>query len=212
MLVLNTILLIFLCAPSNNGQEATDSNIDISAVCGQDRSICDPEFDEQYKPQFNQIWKNIVNQEQILNSPRNSPDLHEVQAGHYVILNSTTRSYGEMTSKSADSESGSRNPRKSTPGSSIEMMRKHFSELFMHTRNDEVSTRLKNVTRHGIIERLSHYTLETTTQEFFAKAPSGQVLQGVNIVGVIPGRNRNKPGQQIDSFSRRSLIHSSRRR
>ena len=66
----------------------------------------------------------------------------------------------------------------------------------MHTRHDEVSTRLKNLTRHGIIDRLSHYTLETTTQEFFAKSPSGQVLQGVNIVGVIPGRNRNKPENQ----------------
>ena len=179
-------------------QTVTKDTIDVNAVCGHDRSICDPEFDKQHKSQFNRIWKNIVNQEQILNSPRNdSPDLPEVKAGHYIILNSTTKTYGESSEKSSDVEPSSRNPRRSAPGSSTEMMRKHFSELFMHTRHDEVSTRLKNLTRHGIIDRLSHYTLETTTQEFFAKAPSGQVLQGVNIVGVIPGRNRNKPGDEI---------------
>lgn len=194
-------IILLICVPNYAYDEEANSGIDISAVCGHDRSICDPEFDEQHKSQFNRIWKNIVNQEQILNSPRNSPDLQEVKAGHYVILNSTTRSYGGSSSKSADSESSSRNPRKSTPGSSIEMMRKHFNELFMHTRHDEVSSRLKNLTRHGIMERLSHYTLETTTQEFFAKAPSGQVVQGVNIVGVIPGRNRNKPGNSVLAHS-----------
>ena len=192
-------IIIVVVARASESMNADSKSVDFASICNH-RTLCDPEFDEQYKPQKERIWHNIVNQEQVLNAaaavPRDAP---VGQTDHYVILNSTTRSFGEVIAKSPESNEGgsTRNPRRSSPSSNIDMMRKHFNELFTHTRHDKVSSRLKNVTRYGIMERLSHYTLETMTQEFFAKDPSGQVVQGVNIVGVIPGRNRNKPGDEV---------------
>jgi hypothetical protein len=199
MLLALCLILTGTVVHGHHHHEPADDKVDVTAVCGRDRSICDPEFDKQHKPQYNLIWNNIVNQGQMLNSARTdfSESPANVKTDHYIILNTTTKSHDDLAEKSTTSEPNSRNPRLSSAGSSIEMMQKNFKELFMHTRHDKVSTRLKNLTRHGIIDRLSHYTLETTTQEFFAKAPNGEVVQGMNIVGVIPGRNRNKPGDEI---------------
>ena len=82
-------------------------------------------------------------------------------------------------------------------GANIDMMTKIFTDLFLHKRSDDADPELKAKSRQGIIDRLSHYTLETTSQEFFAKTSTGKVIKGINIVGVIPGKNRGKPGDEI---------------
>ena len=167
------------------------------AVCGQFNNICDPKIDAMHQPELSRIWNNIVNQDKIVNAPSTglkSEDSVAREDPLPQILNSTTKNH---FSQGLTYSSESRGPRHHSSGSNTDMMTRIFNELFLHRRSDDFSSDLKKKSREGIIDKLSHYTLETTSQEFFAKDSSGNVIQGVNIIGVIPGKNRNKPGDEI---------------
>ena len=160
------------------------------------QSICDPKIDAMHQPELTRIWNNIVNQDKILNAPSTgiTDEASSREEGIPQILNSTTKNH---VHNGLIYSSESRGPRHQGSASNVEMMTRIFNELFVHKRNDDFDPELKKKSREGIIEKLSHYTLETTSQEFFAKDSAGVVVQGVNVIGVIPGKNRNKPGDEI---------------
>ena len=160
-------------------------------------NVCDPRVDRMQEKQLEIIWRNMIEQDRRMNAV---PEEHERPIDHPIISSTIvqktqcTCSHRHNHFPTAHLYMGSS---EINSGSNIDMMTKIFTEILSHPRSDEFDPVLKNKTREGIIERLSHYTLETQTQEFFAKAPNGSVVQGTNIIGIIPGRNRASPGDSI---------------
>lgn len=160
--------------------------------------ICDPRIDRMYEEDLDVIWKNIVNQDKVLgNEPLDAADEVSGDDGLHTLINATTRAHAVNPIAMQNFQASSLSYNQEIGGSNVVMMTKIFHELFLHRRSDEYDSALKQQSRDGIIERLSHYTLETQSQEFFARAPNGTVIRGVNIIGVIPGKNRGKPGDSI---------------
>lgn len=173
-----------------------------------------------FQNELNTIWSNIINQDKILNSAPASNDDEVVPVtttatvvqedpnsqAYTRILNFTMKSHPCHYGNNLTQDSTllhtiiNRDPRTRpllSSGANVDMITKIFNDLFLHKRSDDADPDLKAKSRQGIIDRLSHYTLETTSQEFFAKTSNGKVIKGINIVGVIPGKNRGKPGDEI---------------
>lgn len=206
-------LSVLICCSKEQNPESNATK----AICGLYNSLCDPRVDAMFQPELDTIWRNIVNQHQVLNSGPVSDKVESATSGtlHLSgtgtddltrILNFTTRSHPTLYGKNEDNDTQevskniNRDPRNrplSSSGANVDMMNKIFTDLFLHPRSDDFDSDLKSKSRQGIIDRLSHYTLETTSQEFFAKTSNGKVIRGVNVVGVIPGKNRGKPGDEF---------------
>ena len=172
-------------------------------TCADHPTICDPHVDEIVKKDLNIIWDNIVNQDKILNSPNDTTANREdvTTTGNdpssSIIISSKIIDYSRPRNGGESTADLYASPQPFTVGSNIDMITKIFHQLFLHPRSEEYNIELKNKSRSGIIERLSHYTLETQVQEFFAKAPNGSIIPGVNIFGVIPSSRRGQPGDEI---------------
>ncbi|KAI1307965.1 Aminopeptidase YwaD [Halotydeus destructor] len=161
----------------------------VGTAAGDFEDITDPRIDRMHEEDLNVIWKNILSQD-------GAADVH------YQLINSSTQAvpskYGQAGPFGPDSGPGLRFEQSmGLGGSNVDMMMRIFQELFTHRRSHEYDEGLKQKSRDGIIERLAHYTLETQTQEFYARSPNGTVIKGVNVIGVIPGRNRGKPDDGI---------------
>lgn len=156
--------------------------------------VSDVRIDRMYEDDLDRIWTNIEHQEAIL-----CRDSKPQEAQLPFKLINATQILHPVSAQVLASIRSTPNLRYSSSvgGSNIKMMENIFHDILLHQRNDDFDAELKAKTREGIVERLSHYTLETQSQEFYARASNGSVIRGVNIIGVIPGRNRGKAGDQI---------------
>lgn len=76
----------------------------------------------------------------------------------------------------------------------IQLMNQTFAQLFSRPRSDGYSKRLKESARQAILARFKEYKLDTFTQSFSA-TKRNKVNKGTNLIGVLPGRNRDTPGK-----------------
>ncbi|KAI1286923.1 Aminopeptidase YwaD [Halotydeus destructor] len=73
-------------------------------------------------------------------------------------------------------------------------MNETFSNIFSTPRSDGYNKRMKETARQAIISKFKEYKLDTFTQYFTATKRS-KVYKGVNVVGVLPGLERDSVGK-----------------
>ncbi|RWS27783.1 uncharacterized protein B4U80_08033 [Leptotrombidium deliense] len=75
-------------------------------------------------------------------------------------------------------------------GTNVMILRKMLEDHFTFPRS---TVQARQQTMDFIFERLSLYTLETKKQKFKARTDDGTAIEGTNVIGVIPGKNRGEP-------------------
>src|SRR5438445_641287 len=77
------------------------------------------------------------------------------------------------------------------------MMEKMFKDMFLTIRNDDHNATLKAIAKEKNKKHLSKYVHEVKEQKFTASGLDGSKITGINIIGIMPGRNRGKEGDAI---------------
>lgn len=149
----------------------------------------------KYENHGDKIWNNLMNQEEMFGSGEDSTQskiqiiYKPTDPPFYSLFTSLWKKPLLALKMPTRYSTTVHMPDETTIGeTNIYMMKKIFEEMFLEPRSDEHNADLKEKTRKLLIERLNHYTLETQTQEFFAKAPNGTKIRGVNVIGVLPGK------------------------
>lgn len=76
----------------------------------------------------------------------------------------------------------------------IGLMNETFNKMFSKPRSDGYSKRLKESARQSIVSKFKEYKLEAFTQQFTANKRGSQ-YRGVNLIGILPGKQRDVPGK-----------------
>lgn len=76
----------------------------------------------------------------------------------------------------------------------MNLMNETFVQMFSRPRSDIYSKRLKETARQAILKKLKDYKLEAFTQQFTA-SKNGRNHKGVNLIGILPGKQRDFPAQ-----------------
>uniref|UniRef100_T1JYP9 Peptidase M28 domain-containing protein n=2 Tax=Tetranychus urticae TaxID=32264 RepID=T1JYP9_TETUR len=82
-------------------------------------------------------------------------------------------------------------------GSNVNNLKRLLSENFSRQRNHESDPMYKDEVRATILGRMAYYTAESFVQHFEATVSLARTVKGANIIGILPGINRN---QKTDSI------------
>ncbi|RWS29321.1 uncharacterized protein B4U80_11618 [Leptotrombidium deliense] len=71
-----------------------------------------------------------------------------------------------------------------------------FVNIFSFPRNSDFNSKLKEKARNAIVKKFQDFNLQTFTQEFKSSS-YGDVIKGVNVIGIREGLHRGKVGDEI---------------
>ncbi|RWS09053.1 uncharacterized protein B4U79_01234 [Dinothrombium tinctorium] len=148
-------------------------------------SMSGPDVGEKHlEAHIENIWTNILNQDLLFPDCNVSHYLRPVDPNYFESVLNKVQNVTH-TNHLYDMFVG---------GTNVVILRKTLEELFVEPRFTAES---RKKTADAIFERLSLYTLETQKQKFVATGSNGRPVEGTNVIGVIPGRNRGQAGNGL---------------